>query len=239
MKKLIFAILTILFLSNTADAGVFFRRGGGFFRQSTSCRTSCVATPAVCKPVIPYVEQVIVQTPPLIYPVLVPAYQFQYVAPCVVPQGQPVMGMNPMVANGGNMAGNMALPNQNDKIKELARALLEEMSRQSQPEGANDDGPPMALGPITQGYHAPLPTNQGHPGLAALAKNCSACHTGTASKGDMMIFSQPGVLNPNVSWAQIREVVKTSKMPPRDSQFRLNVDEAAAIIALANNLGRN
>jgi hypothetical protein len=230
MKKLIFAILTVLWLSNTADAGVFFNRSGRFLR-SGPCSNSCPVSPVTYKyeSVPIYHDQVVVA--PIIQTFLIPAYQFQYVQPCATQQptmGQPVMEPNNVMST---------LPNQNDKIKELAKALIEEMSRQSS-EGVNDDGPPMAQGPMAQGFNAPSPSNQSNLGMIALAKNCSACHTGTASKGEMMIFSQPGVLNPNVSWGSIREVIKTAKMPPKDAQFRLSIDEATAIINLANNFGR-
>jgi hypothetical protein len=166
---------------------------------------------------------------PIFYPILVPAYQFQYVAPCVTQQT--IIGGQPNLSN----APMSALPNQNDKIKELAKALLEEMNRQS--DNINDDGPPMAQGPYV-GQVQFTNNNLTNVGLIALAKNCSSCHTGIGSKGEFIMFSQPGVLNPNVSWEKIREAVKLHKMPPNDSQFKLTVDEYSAILNMTNNFGR-
>jgi hypothetical protein len=201
-----------------------------------------------------------------------PAYQQPGYGQPAYPQpgyGQPVPGQPTPVATPPGHNPNPVV-NSQDRIRELAKALLEEMQRQS---GGPDDGPPAVLDPnappppqgppqgnpqgppVTpppQGTPPPAGTNPGTPpgvppgvpsgpkisreqaapfAIAALNRNCAACHTGAGSKGDQVIFSQPGVLNPDASWRSIIREVESGRMPPRSSQYRITQEEVAALRA--------
>ena len=126
--------------------------------------------------------------------------------------------------------------NQQDMVKALAKALLEEMSRQSQAQNGPGDGgpPPATLPPVG---------NPGFPSLANFAfnatiKNCAACHTGIGSKGDTMIFSQPGILNPAAPWKTMAREVSEGRMPKRDSQWQFTQEEAQAVLIWYAEMGR-
>ncbi len=75
---------------------------------------------------------------PIAVPVLIPAFQFQYAPPppCVMPALSPpaVVPQNPGFTPGFGSAPTASPAfGSKDKIKELAKALLEEMSKQSAP----------------------------------------------------------------------------------------------------------
>ncbi len=217
---------------------------------------------------------------PVAVPVVVPAFTYQYVPPCAsaMPQvGYPGGGM-PAVAGQGGYNQGYQMPNQgmpqapqyngpyqqpaqapqpvlpgvggNDKLKELAKLLLEEMRRQDAQEG--DDGPPMA---VTPGNFQPAPVGSpapfGQPGVPpatsggrpnpqsqfaqpainALARNCAACHTGQGSKGELAIFTQPNVLNPDAPFGTMLKEVESGRMPPKQSNYRPTQDEFQVIQA--------
>lgn len=144
------------------------------------------------------------------------------------------------------------------QIRELAKALLDEMARQSGQ--GPDQGPPVAttpappagqqVPPVTTppGVPPPAQPKTGSPpglptaptispeaaapyAIAALQQNCSACHTGPASKGEFIIFAQPGLFSPGLSWRTIIREIEAGRMPPRYSQYRITPDQVAAVRA--------
>jgi hypothetical protein len=223
------------------------------------CRTFYPSVPVhhYSPPVIVKKEIVKEIITPVAVPVIVPAFTFQYAPPCVsaiAPAAHQAgavahAGAAPApVANPGYAQGHAANPgyttpppasapfaaNSNDKIRDLAKALLEEMNKQ----GTNEDsGPPVASGPLVP-PSSPLPP--GNPNLptsgvsreqfapsamAALQRNCAACHTGNGAKGDFVLFTQPNVFNNAVSMRSILKEVDSGRMPPRSSQYRLSLEE--------------
>lgn len=44
-------------------------------------------------------------------------------------------------------------------------------------------------------------------------KACVDCHTGAGSKGSVVIFNSPGVLNPSANWSQIWDAADAGRMP--------------------------
>ncbi len=191
-------------------------------------------------PVVIHKEVVAIKEIPVAVPVIVPAFTFQYSPPCYAPPAAAAPAATPThpvghSVPGGSIPVGAADPGSKDKIRELAKALLEEMSRQSDPGG---DGPPVASGPLV-GSHPVVPGG-GLPGggsqitkdqaapfaIAALQRNCAACHTGNASKGDFVLFSQPGVFNPQASFRSAMREIEAGRMPPRSSQYRLTQEEA-------------
>lgn len=206
-------------------------------------------------PVYTPVKQVVVKevVTPIAVPVIVPAFNFQYVppaccapavaAPAVVPgmtpqpMGQqpvaqpavtghtPPVGGSPVVSKGGD-----------DSIKQLAKALLEEIRRQESqgPSGA-DDGPPVAQGdagfaqPPAATPQQPAPPGV-HPGILAMNNACARCHTGNRAKGGVRIFDNPGVLNPLAPKDKILDSVSQGRMPeqgsPEHSKFTQADSEA-------------
>jgi hypothetical protein len=277
MKKLFIVILGL----------VAFLAPAQLYAQSCGViRHGPIYTPpaaVVVKDHVAVVKDVIVKEVPIAVPVLVPAFQFQYQPPCYAPPiavpppvagygagygQQPQYGNNPNAYGNGPPAANYgqppsAIPNDKDKIRELAKALLEEIQRQS-----NDDGgPPVVNGgapagnpPAGQptgnppgvptgtppGVPPGVPTGNptGNPpgvpkgmtaeqaaplAIAALQRNCASCHTGMGSKGDTIIFSQPGVLDPNAPWRAMKREIESGRMPPKQSQFRPTPDELQAL----------
>jgi hypothetical protein len=67
--------------------------------------------------------------------------------------------------------------------------------------------------------------------IAALSRNCAYCHTGGGSRGDTVIFLQPGILNPDAPFRSMEREMQAGRMPPRTSQFRPTPDEYATIMA--------
>lgn len=244
------------------------------FAQSCGTRRVVVITHAPTIVHTPIIKEIVT---PIAVPVLIPAYQFQYSPPCVTPgfaaphvgyqQPQQQQGYQQYQQQGYQQyqqGNSQQVPpqciqpgqpgqNQQEMVRVLAKALLEEMSRQSQtqvPGGPPDTGPPAAL-PLLSTNPNPFPTalpNQFTPGQNGLAlanfafnttvRNCAACHTGIGSKGDTIIFSQPGVLNPAAPWKTMAKEVQEGRMPRRDSQYRLSPDEGQAILAWYTEMGR-
>lgn len=218
----------------------------------------------------------VVKEIPIAFPVLVPAYQFQYSPPCFAPS----VGVAPGVApgygaghapvyqpnqtpgyagpgynagpgapppQGGNLYGG---PSPQDKIKDLAKALLEEMRRQSEQE-QNGDGPPVVVDPNAPpapplppgGNQPPLGGNippsappggmtkeQAQPlALNALSRACAQCHTGQGSKAEVVIFSQPDVFNPGAPLKSMRREIDAGRMPPSSYHYRLTPEELQAL----------
>lgn len=260
--------VTVLLLSAGsifAQCGVI-RRGPIFHNScATPVITKVVATPVVAVTPVAVAVPVLVPAfqfqyaPPCAVPVPV-GYAGQ---PGIVPgnYGQPVVnqgmgyaqqpgyspGYNPQSQQGYGPPPVAQQPapivNNQDKIRELARALLEEMQRQ-QP---GDDGPPAVPGANTgsppgvpsgnpSGNPPGLPTasvispEQAAPiAIAALQQNCASCHTGPSSKGEFVMFAQPGLFSQNVPWRSIIREIDAGRMPPNYSQFRLSPQQAGAI----------
>lgn len=189
-------------------------------------------------------------------PVIVPAYTFQYAPPCYtpalphaaapvvpgfphlpaapIPHGPPITSHAPPMTSPVNPTPPAI--GSNDQIRALARALLEEMQKFSD----NDSGPPSvptpgSVPPAPIGLNPTPPPStltreQAAPiAIAALNRSCSACHTGIGSKGDVVIFSQPGVLNQDAPWRGIIKEIEAGRMPPRYSPFTVSREEFIAI----------
>lgn len=300
MKKcwIIAIFATVVSLFAASDAHAFGRRCGG----RVSCGFSSCSTPCYTNYCAPYVAPIIevpVAVPVLAYPVLVPAFQFQYVPqayaptvpvvpvtgyPVATPVVQPVastgyggygsyggygtpvgMGQTPLTYQQQAMAGayqqQFGQPqqqqfgmNNKDKIRELAKALLEEMNRMANDAPA-DAGPPTVPGtqfqqpqPVGQNNFFPPPQQpQANAQLAQLAqfaiaamnRTCSQCHTGIGSKHDMVIFTQPGLINQQVNWKKIKDEVGSGRMPPRDVHFQLSQQERQGIVQWLQSIGVN
>ncbi len=243
MNKCIAIAIILLGLTTTADAGIF-RRNIGCGGTCSTCYTPCV-------------QEVVV--PVLAYPLLVPAYQFQYVPPAVAPVAavvpvtgypvatpvvQPVAPVSygqPNMVYGQQPQQNFSLNNK-DKIKELARALLEEMNRAADGT-AGDNGPPAVPG--TQPFSTPAPQPfQPQPqlqqfALSAMTRTCAQCHTGIGSKRDFIIFTQPGYFNQNVNWKKVKDEVSSGRMPPKDVHFQLTLQERQTIVQWLTSIGVN
>jgi len=288
MKKWVLVIIaTVVSLFAASDAHAFGRRCGGRVFVSNSCYTPCYTS--YCAPVI---KEVPVAVPVLAYPVLVPAFQFQYVpqayaptVPVVPVTGYPVATpvVQPVISTGGygapvvNGIGQTPLTYQQqamaqyqqqygqpngqpyangngngygkDKIRELAKALLEEMNRMAGDAPA-DSGPPAVPGtypqqPVGQNNFFP-PPQQPQPNaqlaqfaIAAMNRTCSQCHTGIGSKGDMTIFTQPGLVNQQANWRRVKEEVASGRMPPKDNHFILSQQERQGILEWLRSIGVN
>lgn len=179
-------------------------------------------------------------------PILVPAYQFQYSPPCVSPgvgvlPGAP--GMAPIGpaaaplpdahANPGFIPG-FGSKNDDELIKRLARAVADELRLNKE---EPDDGPPVAIGiDEARGGDIKVPSKalakEQLVGFAqnALERSCKACHTGIGSKGDTVIFTQPGIFNPNAPWKSIAREVLKNRMPPSSSAYKLTREERNFIL---------
>jgi hypothetical protein len=282
MKKciILFAITAIIlsFFPSNAHAlgrgrifGGRFSGGGGCF--SGSCVVPCVAHAEIVETIVPV----------LAYPVLVPAFQFQYVPqayaatvpvipvagyPVAAPLVQPVISTanygqanygqanygqanygqaNYGQANYGQQQQpyqqqqNLGL-NNNEKIRELAKAIIEEMSKIQDSNG--DFGPPSVPG--TQPQPQPQPQQRSYNQqqlsqftVSAMARTCAVCHTGIGAKGDMIIFTQPGLINQQANWKKIKEEVSSGRMPPKDHHFQLSFQERQGITQWLQTIGVN
>jgi len=69
------------------------------------------------------------------------------------------------------------------------------------------------------------------PAIAALSRNCAYCHTGGGARGDTVIFTQPGILNPDAPFRSMEREMQAGRMPPRNSQFRPSPEEYNIIMA--------
>lgn len=231
---LMIGILTFIslgtFKSEAFGRGRIFNRGG-----------SCCNVVAV--------REVVAVQEVFAFPVLIPAYQFQYAPPAIAVQGipaatyptiqqpyaygQPQQFTQPQPYYG--QPQQFAQPQQfgglnKDKIKELAQALIEEMNRQleggdNQPSVPQSNANPTQ--PPTLGVNVKALQYQA---LTAMSRNCSACHTGIGSKKGQIIFSQPGFFNPVVNLTKLKEEVINDRMPPIDSQYRLTPQEKGTIL---------
>jgi len=241
------AFVAVLFSTNESNA-----QCRGIFRRA-ACNVSVAPVVAVHEEVVtPVVATVAV-------PVFIPAFQFQYQPPYIsapytpayspTVMGQPPLGVGaPLPTYGqpyyGHQPQMQASPiSSQDRIRELAKALLDEMSRQS---NGPDNGPPSVPSSSTK-IPPGLPTGSiSQPALspelaapyaiAALQQNCSACHTGPASKGGFVMFAQPGLFNSQVSWRSIIQEVESGRMPPNYSQYRLTTEQIVAIRSWLNGI---
>jgi len=149
---------------------------------------------------------------PVAIPVLVPSWQYTYMPACAAPQ---VPGMQQPAFGAAN---------DSERIKQLARALMAEMNKQSAPDGssgAQDDGPPVAI-------DFPAQANF----VNVLSNRCAECHTGANAKAGVMIFSSLGAFNPKVDRQRIMKAVEDGRMPPKavnDPNFRLTPGEVAIL----------
>lgn len=274
MKKWVLVIIaTVVSLFAASDAHAFGRRCGGRV-FSNSCYTPCytsycapvikvpVAVPVLAYPVLvpafqfQYVPQAYAPTVPVVpvagYPVATPIVQ------PVIPTGYGVppvnsIGQTPLTYQQQAMAqygqpngnGNGYGLNNKDKIRELARALLEEMNRMAG-DAPVDSGPPVVPGtPVGNNNFFP-PPQQPQPNaqlaqfaIAAMNRTCAQCHTGVGSKGDMTIFTQPGLINQQTNWRKIKEEVASGRMPPRDVHFQLSPQERQGIVEWLRSIGVN
>jgi len=190
---------------------------------------SILVLPAVvnangCRVVHHNVVQEVIVPVAIAVPVLVPAFQFQYIP---APVAYPVVGAPqppayvPGVPASASPAGfNLPSANQQDRIRALARALIEEMKKEELA-----DAPPMA-------HRGEQPVSVNH--LSALSLSCAQCHTGSTAKGGVRIFTAPGVVDPLAPKAKIWDAISTGRMPPTKDEFgrlvhRPSVAEAEAI----------
>jgi len=238
MKKLILSIFGLFVCAGLVSASGYYRGNyysGNYYNNY-------------------YVKEVVRE---VAVPVIVPAYTFQYQPPCAVPVMPAAASATPV----HNVAASPVIPqssdNQDDRMRALAKALIEEMQRQAETE----NGPPVAIDPSTQNLQPQNPNPVSNPGLppginprpnqkinapqaskmtreqaapiamGALNRNCAACHTGRGAEGETQIFLQPNLFNPDVSWRSIRNQVERRRMPPTHSQFRLNNEEYDAVLA--------
>lgn len=190
-------------------------------------------------PAYAYPPQAFAQTPA--YQPLAAGYGVPHTQPS--PVARPPMAAPPTAANQQQF--------QNNDIQQLARLLINEMQKQSgqqsEPVGYQDDGPPVAIVPGQQPSYPPTPYNPNPPGtgtgrpnpqsqfsgmaFAALQKNCASCHTGAGSRGDTIIFSQPGVLDSNAPFKSMHKEIAEGRMPTRSSQWQPTPEERAAMLA--------
>jgi len=202
------------------------------------CNTAVCNNVAVCNPVCAV---------PVAYPVLVPAFQFQYVPqtlattvpvvsggyPVAAPMQYPYAQQQPMVSYGQPQHQQQGFGlNNKDKIRELAKALLEEMNKISE---NGDDGPPLVAGQQYQ-YQQP---DLAQLSVNAMARTCSQCHTGIGSKADIILFTQPGLVNQNSNWKKIKDELVSRRMPPKDVHFQLTEQERSTIIQWLTSIGVN
>lgn len=256
----IISVVSLLMFGSEA----FGRCRGRIFRGSCAVACAPVCTPIVHHKVV--ADVVAIKEVVVAYPVLVPAYQFQYVPPVVT--ALPVVPVAPYGAVGYGTAGygqqpyqqyqqpqyqqqyqqpyqqqqqfqqpyNQAFGSDKDRlIKELAKAVIEEMKRQFEggdehPPVPQTSAPPVQQPDNRQPVSSQIPPALQYQALTALSRNCAACHTGVGSKKGLVVFSQPGYFNPNVNLRKIKEEIETGRMPPTDSQFHPTVGERNNIL---------
>lgn len=226
MKTRVFAVITCLFgaLFSTTPNKI----------NAGSCGVRHVA---VCNH---HVNEIIT---PVAIPVIVPAFIYQYqpaIAPIAVTPaypsiGQPI-GVIPQIPVQSQFGDK-------DKIKELARALLEEMNKQSDysngPPTAkwDDESPPASSQPNLGNPTSGKPNFRSRYGPAAMSimqRNCMSCHTGSGSKKGVIIFSQNNILNTNAPFEKMKIQIEDGHMPPNYSQFKLTAEEKNILSAWFN-----
>lgn len=188
MKKFIFTVLLVLMVCLVMGASA-----------EAGCRSGvCGVTTYSTTYQYPVTEQIIV---PISVPVLIPAFQYQYVPAVAVPVAVPATPLPAPVAAPTPVAPAVAA---NPDMKALAKALLAEMSSQQ----VEDTGPPVAI----MDFGTPAPPNPPPGGFAALSK-CAACHTGPSARNGVQIFTSPGVFNRAVDKQRIIKSIMSNKMP--------------------------
>ena len=267
MKKCAILITIAIVLSMFASpAHAFGRRGGRCF-SGGGCYVSSPCYTPVYETVV--VKEIV---PVLAYPVLVPAFQFQYVpqayaatapvvpvtgypvaSPIIQPTyptyGQPAYGQptyptygQPSVNyNQQQQQQNFGVSNK-DKIRELAKALLEEMSRMSEENNnGGDNGPPAVPNNFSQPSQPSQPSQQqlSQSAISSMGRTCAQCHTGVGSKGNMVLFTQPGLLSQNINWRRVKEEVASGRMPPKDVHFQLSLQERHSLLQWLQSIGVN
>jgi hypothetical protein len=155
------------------------------------------------------------------------------------PQGQGQYGMPQ--PNGQGQQFNLS---KKDQIRELAKALIEEMNKIA--DGTSDNGPPSVPGQSQPPFSTPQTQNPKQPDpqltqvvLSSLTRTCAQCHTGVGSKKSFQIFTQPGHLNQNVNWRRVKEELVEEHMPPKDTPFQLNPSERSNILEWLRQIGVN
>lgn len=185
-------------------------------------------------------KEVVVHDYGVAFPVLVPAFQYQFQPACSCPQpAQAAQGHVPGTPAVIPAAGLPTTPLAaaapapqagigQDHLKQLASLLLAEMRRQEEAVGFQDDGPPPAIDPLGAGVgHFPQRPIQPPPaqpgasaaaGLNAMATHCAVCHSGPSSKGGFVLFTGPGQFNQQADRQAILDSVLgqhgKSVMPP-------------------------
>jgi len=183
---------------------------------------------------------------PQAYPVVPQAPGFGY-QPQVQQYGMPNQQAYPYGMHQPQVQGQYGMQQPNgqfnlsrkDQIRELAKALIEEMNKMA--DGQGDNGPP----PV-QGQQPPQTQAPGQPDpqltqlvLGSLNRTCSQCHTGVGSKKGFQIFTQPGHLNQNVNWRRVKEELVSEHMPPKDTPFHLTPNERINILEWLRQIGVN
>lgn len=183
----------------------------------------------------------IINEVPVAFPVLVPAFQYQYVPPCCTPAvgapahgapvaappgGQPVATPSPAPAGGGANLGQL----DQAQIRALAQLILAELKKEQDASGP-DAGPPAILDPSAPGVGTypgtpqppagtlpapapaqPIGSNPNLAGLTVLQNKCAMCHTGAGSKGRFQMFAAPGQLA-NFDRARAWDSIRENQMP--------------------------
>lgn len=94
--------------------------------------------------------------------------------------------------------------------EELQEAIKDNPTNEENP----DDDIPMARNPNEIVTRAPVDTNYiESKALDILKTNCAACHTGTSSKGEFVIFADTRRIVDGLDRLEIYEQVKDGKMP--------------------------
>jgi hypothetical protein len=88
----------------------------------------------------------------------------------------------------------------------IDRIILRIEQRLAQRQAALQQGPPP---PVRQSPYA---------ALTILSNRCARCHTGATAQRGVVIFSSPGVPNPNVNRAAVVEAVEDGRMPLGDDR---------------------
>lgn len=172
------------------------------------CRNITYYQPHSFYPTVEVKKEVVVEQvlTPVAIPVLVPAYQFQYVpAPCQ---------QTPQVQAMPQQSLQNAVNSEEEKIKRLIREVIrEELS-------APQSGPP----PIVEdGLASPALTYE-----SVLKNRCYECHNAGNTKGDFLIFSGVNTLSKNLDRDKVFKEAVSFRMPPKAKQdlaHRLSPEE--------------